>query len=449
MKWIAPIVLLFVFFLLARRQVFTWPYYYDEADYMYAVSLGFDANFVDKPSQSLAEYVRAGWGTARRSDLSREIRREGDVNFYRHWHGPLYFYWLLALTPFHLDEPATRSWSYVFPVLTFLFIYFGCIWLAPGREGFLAGVLGGAFYLWSYATVRTNEIAPHALFVLCYVAALIFLMKWRATGMARYGYASVVASACAFCTLEVAFVLVAVLLACAGKWRGKAVALFAGAVLLLWPGAALRLSFVKAYLFMAFLAFNRSSPWGRVSLVETWRLRFTESPVEWLCAAAAMVAYFRFCDSATRRRLFPVLLYACVMFLVVLRVATDTPRYLLPFLPAFHLFAGFVFASILKNRKAWFQASAAGAVCLLTLWNTTSQIRAHPILPAPQLRARLASLREQHIDGKKLLVPQGDLPMIHYYFAGADLCGYVDEREKRAWLDRERFDAVLQAPGSE
>jgi hypothetical protein len=58
-------------------------------------------------------------------------------------------------------------------------------------------------------------------------------------------------------------------------------------------------------------------------------------------------------------------------------------------------------------------------------------------------------LGERHPEGKKLLVPQDDLPMIHYYFPGANLWGYVDEQEKTAWLTRERFDVVLQASGSE
>jgi hypothetical protein len=217
----------------------------------------------------------------------------------------------------------------------------------------------------------------------------------------------------------------------------------------LWPGAVLKLSFLKAYLFMAYLALYRPSPWGRVSVLETWRLRFTHSPVEWLLVAGAVLAYFLFCDRPTRRSLFPVLLYASLMLLVVLRVATDTPRYTLPFLPAFHLFAGLVFASILKGWKPLPQAVAASAVCLLVLWNAAAQIAAHPILPAPRLHAELVKLGERHPEGKKLLVPQDDLPMIHYYFPGANLWGYVDEQEKTAWLTRERFDVVLQASGSE
>lgn len=464
-RWIAPLAMLAVFFFLARSQIFTWPYYYDEADYMYAVSLGWQANFTDTPSQPVTEYIRSGLSQGReagaRADLSRRIRSSGDVNFYRHWHGPLYFYWLLELQPFGLTEAATRGLSYVFPVLTFALLYAGCLWLLPGPEGLLAGTLAGAFYLWSYSTVRTNEIAPHALFALCYIAALLLLMKWSSTGAPRYWYAAVLASACAFCTLEVAFVLIATLLVVAaldGKLAGglknarftlKSLAVFFGAILLLWPSALARLNFVKAYLFMAYLAIGRESPWGRVTLADTWRLRLTHAPVEWLLIAASVVLYFRFRDAGARRLAFPALFYAGLMLVVLARVGTDTPRYMLPYLPAFHLFAGLTFAQALKAWKPLPQAAAAAVLCLLALGNTAAQVALHPIRESPRLRAELSSLRERRFDGKRLLVPQAELPMIHYYFPRAELWGYADESEKSAWLGRCQFDAVLDAPLAE
>ena len=441
-----------VFFLLCRDQVLTWPYYYDEADYLYAVSLGLQANYTDSPAQSLAEYIRTGLSASKdRAAISAQIRASNDVNFYRHWHGPLYCYWLLALAPAGLTEYTTRSLSYVFPVLTFLVIYFGCLWLLPAGEGFLAALLSSAFYLWSYATVRTNEIAPHALFVLCYLVALVLLMKWRSTGSDRYWYGAVMAAACAFCTLEVAFVLILVMLACAAmdkkhtdaRWMGKSLLLFGGSVMVLWPAAVVKLTFIKAYLFMAYLALFRKSAWGNVTFLETWRLRLTHSPWEWVLLGVSLVLYYRFCATATRRLLFPVLLYAGLMFLAVLRVNTDTPRYVLPYLPALHVVGGFVFADVLMKWRPIIRAVAASGLCALLLWNTTSQILAHPILPAPRLAAVLAALRERDLEGKKLLAPQADLPMIHYYLPKISIRGYADQDEQSALLASEHFDAVL------
>lgn len=447
--------LLAVFLLFAHQQVFTWPYYYDEADYMYATSLGWRANYTDSPSQPLRDFLRvglrAGTDASERAALSVDTRAAKDVNFYRHWHGPLYYYWLLALVPLNLDERTTRSLSYMFPVLTFLAIYVGSLWLLPGGEGYLAAILSSAFYLWSYPTTLTNEIAPHELFVLFYVAVLMFLMKWRVTDAPRYWYGAVILSACAFCTLEVAFVLVLVMLVYAAldgrltdwRWMGKSTALFAGTVMLLWPAAILKLSFLKAYLFMAYLAVFRKSPWGHITFLDTWRLRFEQSPGEWLLLAIAVVLYFGFCDSATQRLLLPVLLFAGLMLIALLRVTTETPRYMLPFLPALQVAAGFTFASTLKTTKPLVRNVYAAAICLLLFLNTGAQIRAHPIRPAPRLAALLASLHNQDLTNKKLLVPQDDLPMIHYYLPGILLSGYVSDEERSAMLARERFDVVL------
>ncbi len=56
--------LLALFLILITRNVSPEPYGYDEADYMYAASLGFTANWTDTPSMSIADFLRAGFLTA-------------------------------------------------------------------------------------------------------------------------------------------------------------------------------------------------------------------------------------------------------------------------------------------------------------------------------------------------------------------------------------------------
>jgi hypothetical protein len=410
--------ILAVFVLLARREIFTWPYYYDEADYMFAASLGLSANWLDRPSQPLTEFIRVGLrdgaDPSKRAELSVASRDGSDVSFYRHWHGPLYFYWLAALNHCHLGEPATRTVGYVLPLLTALVLYFAALWLeaAPG-----APILAAVLYLWSYATVFSNEIAPHQLFVLCSMVSLILLMKWRARGRRRFWYASVVAAACAFSTLEVAFVLVLTLVVCAGRAPGivKPVGLFLLGVAALWPAALLKLSFVKAYLFMSYLVLFRGSAWGHVGLIETWNLRWMQSPGQWLLLAAAGVVYFCFSDPAARRLLAPAVLFGCLMLFVLLRVNSDTPRYMLPFLAPFQFAAGCALASAMQKWKAVHRRAAVAAIVLLVFSDTFAQIQAHPVLPSPRMAAVLDTLRAANLDGKSLLAPQNDVPMIHYY----------------------------------
>ena len=443
--------LLAVFVVLSRREVFSWPYYYDEADYMFAASRGW-ANYTDHSSQPLVDYIRTGIREGRdpshRAALSTQVRARGDVDFYRHWHGPLYFYWLAALAPLHLDERATRSLSYVFSVLTAMVIYFGALWVFPGRSREPAALLSSALYLWSYATVFSNEIAPHQLFVLCVVAALVLVMKWRVTGEQRFWYGAVVAAACAFCTLEVAFVLLLALAAFADKGKAvKSLVLFLATVLIVWPAAVLKLSFAKAYLFMTYLALFRRSPWGEAGFFETWRHRFVQSPGEWILLAIAAVLYCRPGQSVARKTLVPVTLYGVLMLVALLRVNSDTPRYMLPFLPAFQIAAGFTLASAIGICRPAARWISTAAILLAMLSSTYAQIRAHPVLPAPRPSEVLAAVRSQNLEGKRLLAPQNDVPMIHYYLREVVLSGYVSAQERSGLLAQDRFDAVLN-PGS-
>ena len=75
---LAILILLAVLLLLMARNVAPDPYTYDEADYMYAASLGFVANYTDTPTFSITEFVRTGLARGRESSqrlaLSEQIR---------------------------------------------------------------------------------------------------------------------------------------------------------------------------------------------------------------------------------------------------------------------------------------------------------------------------------------------------------------------------------------
>jgi len=119
-------VLLAAFLLFVEARIPAGPYSYDESDYMYAASLGVWANYVDTPSRSVAEFVSMGlrYGTEEelRVELSTHARSIDDVNFYRHWHGPLYTYFLTLASPWKHNEQAMRALTLLFPVTTFFLI---------------------------------------------------------------------------------------------------------------------------------------------------------------------------------------------------------------------------------------------------------------------------------------------------------------------------------------
>lgn len=437
---------------LVRGTIPDGPYPYDEADYMYAASLGVRANATDTPSLRLGDFIRIGLDRGRdssqRTSLSEMVRNSDDVNLYRHWHGPLQVYWLIVTSAAKGDEAAMRSLTLVFHGATFLVIYFGCLWIMPELWRRTAAVLASSSYLFSYSQLRTAvEIAPHAIFVLFAVATLFLLTKMIATGNLRYWYLAVATSALAFVTMEVTLVLLITMATCCWRERicrghgfrvaTRSVALFLGIVLLLWPAALLRLSFVKAYLFMAYLAIARSGPWGQVSLFETWRLRVANAPLEWALLALGVGAYLAGSrrDEQLRRLGVPFLIYGVLMVLALLRVTTDSPRYSSPFLPAFHCLAGISLAAAMERWPPKMRTIAVAAVVVglsLSAWSKLP----HALPGAENAdRSMLALLRAQDVSGKQIWVPQSKLPTVHYYFPMARLKAYLSEDDIAGNLD--------------
>ena len=450
-------LLLALLLALVPRNVSSSPYLYDEADYMYAASLGYFANWTDTPTLSLPNFFRIGLGrggqSGSRQGLSEFIRQSNDAVFYRHWHGPLYHYFLIPVSRWGLSEHGVRSAMLFVPALAVLAIYFGCLWLIPGSAGAVTGFLSGMLFLTSFTVTRSTELAPHQLFAFCFICSLVFLAKTVATGLHPYWYAAVVMAALAFCTLEVAFVLVLTLVMCAyfergrlrANWRfaAKSAAAFAGTVAIVWPAALYKLSFIKAYAFMAYLAVIRKAAWGNAGFQETWGSRLLNSPLEWAVIIAALIIYLGRRKRKENRIAYPMLIYAALMIGATLKVFSETPRYALPFMPALDLFAGIVLTTLLALR--WKPAGVAAAVVLLVglYVEAVTQALRHPIHPEPRPPAVLALVRESNLVNQALLVPQDDLPMLHYYFPATRLRGYYTEVPAPSDLEGFRADAVL------
>jgi hypothetical protein len=438
-------LLLALFLLLITRKVSSEPYVYDEADYMYAASLGFGANWSDAPSIPISEFVKAGLSRGSREALSEKIRSGHDVLFYRHFHGPLYYYVLILVSRPGWSEHAIRTAMLAIPVASLAVIYFGC-------ESWLAALLAAVLFLSSYAVIGSTELAPHQLFALCSLTCLVLLAKAAASGQRVYWYGCVILSALAFCTLEVAFVLILTIAICGWverrRWQadGRFVAQSAGTflvtVLIIWPAAILRLSFLKAYAAMAYLAWTREFAWGHAGFIDAWRERFLASPLEWMLILAGVVMM---CAGTRRRTIYPVALFAALMLLATLRVVTLTPRYSLAFVPALDLLAGLALVpSIGPLRRP-----ASLAVVILVVaglyGNAWYQAAHQPHNPNPRSAAVVTYIHQNKLENKAVLAPQPDVPTLHYYFPGMQLRGYFGPTP--AATDRAGFvaDAVIGA----
>jgi Dolichyl-phosphate-mannose-protein mannosyltransferase len=287
-------------------------YGYDEADYMYAASQGLYANYVDKSTIPLAQFLKIGsskgFQAENRTSLSEFIRASGDIAFYRHHHGPLSFYALILWRYFvNNDEYSLRLISLVFSIATIATVYIGCFFLLQEKAR-LPALLASIMLLCSYASIATaTAISTHGAYVLVATISLFFMAKLLQTNDLLYGYCAIISIAFAFTATEYAPLLVVTLIGCLVLHRkelfrgwslakyytalGIAAALFFGTILLVWPGAWLKLTLIKNYLFNAYLALARQGEFGTQSFVQVWWQRVVNSPLEYtVVVATALIA---------------------------------------------------------------------------------------------------------------------------------------------------------------
>jgi hypothetical protein len=438
------IILIAVAFGMSRGKVNHVPYGYDEADYMFAAGLGIADNWLDSGSMSIKDFVsvgrKRGSDSGQQAGLSALARGGTDPVVYRHWHGPLYFFWLTAIDKPGLNEHDTRASFLIFPLLTVCAIYLGTLRLFEGFEGQIAAILASALFLWSPIELESSEIAPHLMFVLWYICALLLLARVALSGSRRGFYAATVLAGLGFCTLEIDFVLILVLIAVLWWKRAllrtdlklirNSILLFLATVLLVWPPAIFKLSFAKAYMVMAYLALFRKGAWGDVTFSQAWIRRFEMTPVELILAVAGLVLLFAVMSRRGRTAAMPFLLFGFLMFLANLRVYSVIARYMTPFLPAFDVIAGWALASaFLRLKKPAAVYGAVGITALLLLWNLEQRLASIDRAPHPEAFATLNAIRAQGLADKAVFVPRDEIPTMHYYFPHMQAEGYADVSE--------------------
>jgi hypothetical protein len=452
--WALALALVLGLFVLALPGIPSGPFSYDEADYVYAARQGWYANWIDRPVLNLVQFVRLGLtsrGENHRLELSQTIRNSGDIHFYRHWHGPLFYYWLGLIANGTSEEHQLRFLSLLIPAIGAVVVYFACLWVIPSSQ--LIATLSAVFYAAGYSVVGSPELAPHQLFVVVSLANLFCLAKLEASREPRWWWWSCIWAAVSFATLEVAFVNIATLLVFAWRCRAvlrscsqvwlRSVGLFMAVVVILWPAGIFKLEPLRSYIFMAYLALFRKGAWGNTTLLQTWQFRLHSEPVEWFLVAAAVTIWWFLPRKTEKYAALPFLFYGGLMFAVMFRVNALPPHYVLPFLAPLLVFAGITMGTALQSWPKVVQQAMAGAMILVVAAGTWRYVHTHPPSSYPRIREILFSLRSRPLDGKTLLAPQGDVSVLHYYFPRVNLALYLDEDSKQRAISAGGIDAIL------
>jgi hypothetical protein len=216
-----------------------------------------------------------------------------------------------------------------------------------------------------------------------------------------------------------------------------------GPILLLWPASLYKLNAIKSYAAMAYLALYRKDAWNDVSLTKIWSFRFAAMPVEWLALGLALIVFFRWREFLWRRQMSVFLIFGVVMLATVVSVNSFFLRYVLPFFPALMVFTGCVLAAAMNRLNVKVRWTLAALLALLVFLDTARQVIAHPLEPTPQRLALFDAIRDPRWLGKTLLVPQDDVPTLHFYFQGVKFRGYKFASAIPAHLSAQHFDGVI------
>jgi hypothetical protein len=465
---VAVFAILSVFFLVIARDVPSpKPYFYDESDYITAGSRGLAANIMERPSMSIVTFLQTGLNRdaqAKRTSLSEIVRGMKDISFYRHYHGPVYYYWLAAIGPFfHFDEYAMRFSGLVFHILIFGAIFFGVLVLSGSR---IAALISSFLFLFGQSSIGTDvQITPHIPYVLFTTLTLLIFARYLQTGSMKLWYATVVAFAVAFCSIDYAILLAITFAICFLLFKERrppagillrSILVFLGSLAILWPVGLFELSAIKGYFYIAYLAMQRKGSYGDDTPLTIWIRRFTDAPVEYsidlACLALLLVSF-------ARRKFNPVLvpffLYAGLMLLTTLKNTSLNPTYVSSILPALAVISGIVLALILDQGPKPVRFAVTAMILAAISASGYLYIQRHDgragLAPEETI---LAALREAGVEHESVLVPYEYLPTISYYFPEMRLHPYLktdDDDAILAKLRNSRAQAFIMTglpPGS-
>jgi hypothetical protein len=418
------------------------PFAYDEADYMYAGTRGFLPNFLDRPSQSLVEFIRKGIELARDKDrrvtMSEYIRSTGDITFYRHYHGPVYAYWIATCQALGVSgERGYRASGLVIHGLGTIAIFWLFRLVFPEFGAISAFVAALVFAMNRTGLVTATVITQHVMIAFLSTLSLFTCGLFLRTRNPRHWYATAALLAIAFATVEIAFVLLAAVAVTvtiafwSDGWRRVAVLLgqgVAAAVLtmaVIWPKGMLALGFVKGYLYLAYIAIFRKG-FSQVTPLELWGFKLKTYPLEFVLPLVALIAALvLFRRLKYRWETLPFLVYSCCFIAVTMKVTAPFTHYHVSLVMSAAVIVGVMFGELWRNGGLAIRAvTIAAVVAPLILLDMQCYRECKQIDEGPSTAAGLLGHVRTAPIGGILLVPFALVPTLHYYRPELTAIGY-------------------------
>lgn len=447
LTWSAFAIMAIVFTLFFRNAP-PQPFGYDEADYVYAGSRGFLDNYLDRPSLPVSDFLRKGWelfrDRSKREEFSRMLRSSDDIMVYRHFHGPLYFYWLALCQLLGANkENLLRGCGLILHVITSIVILYGFRFVFPQLPPIAAWVASMAFLLNRTGILTSRMITQHLMYILFATIILLAMGAFSRDYKPKYWYLASAVLAMAFVTVETSFILLSsVLLSMAFQWKRLhqkysvkeiAMLLVKGAgvclltILILWPPGLLQLNAIRGYLFLIYISISRGT-FTTIGPIDLWLGKFTESPFEFALPILAILIIGLLWRHLTHRwELLPALTYVFVFFLVTMKITVPYTHYHGTMMAACAIVTGVAIGELwrIAPNAARYTALAITMTCLIAMnamyYVDTSRTINYRIFTIDVLEyMKTAKVPE----GQTLMVPYILVPALHYYHPEIKTVGY-------------------------
>ena len=421
------------------------PFGYDESDYMYAGTQGFAANYLDRGSIGMDTYVAKGFALLRdrtqRQNMSQLTRNSGDVDFYRHYHGPIYAFWLAGWHAFGAHEEAVyRASGLVLHVLGAMVIFFMFPRVFPELPPVAAFVAAGAWLMNRTGLVAATSITQHVAFAFLACCALFAVAEFLRTGRERYWYAAAALMAAAFAVVEIGLVMAGSIVVTVAllEWRQgfrKLLGLFASgavcfiaALALLWPLGVFKLNALKGYAYLAYIAVARKT-FSPISPLELWGFKVRVYPLEFVLLFLAMLmGALWLWRTGSFRAAAPFVVYGVMFFGVTLVVTAPYTYYHASMTMALAVVTGVLVGELWNRGNAAVRSIALAAVLIslvaLDVTYYREAARDHSVKPTGT--ADVLAFLNSHRVGGPLFVPYVMVPPLHYYRPDLATIGYDD-----------------------
>lgn len=441
----AVAMLTLVFYLIYKSSIPNTCFDIDEADYMYSLEKGFAAHYLDKNAISFISFVKLGiskgFKNDKKTELSRTIRSADDINLYRHFHGPLYFYYMMIGEKIvGKDERAVRAFTMLLQLLCSIVMVVCCVILLGRQYGRVPLFLTSFMVLLSPTLFFTvSLVSPHGLYTVWCLLSLTLMVKAVDSKKEAYFYLSAGVVAAAFLTTAYAILL----LLCWGtsvvvlywadrnairnlrKFLINALIIYAAVIFALWPAAFLKLSLIKTYILLAYWALIRAHLHVSQPLWPFWWNRISASPVEYGIIAAGSILTIYLIVKRKRLPLIPLLAYLILIFLMEVRHVAWVPTYVSSLIAVGLFTAGIALSEVLKNKKI----TLVSTLLLLSLFiflHLYFYYLPHLQMKASIIRTEVVAFLKKEMP-EKVLVSRPILSMIHYYFRDMKADSYTAE----------------------